>query len=164
MRFEFRANGILQRNEFHWDAYPWGVCRLLSQMFRLCLNIFVLALVLTWIDFYFTKSSSTHLAELVKLNALVAFSGLASLRIIFVALNNLFAMVLFSVVFSKHNYETNIKIFALISCACIVYFVKYHTIPEAGLIFSNPVSIIILQVFLVLSLRSSVNSYGMRCL
>ncbi len=161
MRFD--PSSIFQRYEFNWDLYPWGVCRLLSQFFRLCLNTFVLSLALTFIDLYFNKSTSTQVGELVKINAIVAAAGLVSMRAIFVVLNNMFAMVLLSVIFSRNNYEGYIKIFALLASVCIVYFVKNRFISEAGLIFSYPVAVLLLEVFMVISLRSSINSYGIRC-
>jgi hypothetical protein len=142
MRFE--PASIFMRREF----MPWqneGICGLLVAMFRLCLNTFVLALVLTWIDFSFNKTGAIQFGLLVKLNAIVALTGLVTLRITFLALHNMFAMALFSITYSGRNYEGYVKLLAMVVGVCAVYFVKNRYIAESSrwfIWFRSEVSII----------------------
>ena len=162
MRFD--SASILNRREL----LPWrngGICGLLGAMFRLCLDVFVLALVLTWIDLYFTKSTPAHFNELVKINAIVALTGLVTMRAIFLALHNWIVLSLLTIIYSRRDYpyEGSIKIFTLLASACAVYFVKSHYIAEAGLIFSYPIAVVIFEMFVVMGLRSGMSSYGVKC-
>ena len=154
---------ILNRREL----LPWsggGLCDLVAAIFRLCLDTFVLALVLTWIDLYFTTAPVPFM-ELVKLNAIVALTGLVTMRAIFLGLHNWVVLSLLTIIYSRRDYPYvgSIKIFTLLASACAVYFVKSHYLAEAGLIFSYPIAVVIFEMFVVMGLRSGMSSYGVKC-
>lgn len=155
---------ILNRREL----LPWsngGICDLLGALFRLCLDVFVLALVVTWIDLYFTTSTPAHFNELVKINAIVALTGLVTMRVIFLGLHNWIVLSLLAIIYSRRDYSygASIKIFTLLASACAVFFVKSHYLAEAGLIFSYSIAVVIFEMFVVMGLRSNMSSYGVKC-
>lgn len=155
MRFD--PSDIFMRREF----MPWqneGTCGFLAALFRLCLNTFVIALVITWVDYHFNKTDAIQFVQLVKLNASVVLTGLLTLRITFLALNNIFVMALLSIIDSGRHFEKFVKTVALTAGIVAVYLVKDHYNVEANLSLSYPVAVILLDIFLILFLRSSVGN------
>lgn len=136
------------------DLYPWsndGVCGLLSGLLSLCVNIIVLALVLSSIDYYFEVSNSVSFERMLRINVIVAASGLMIIRVISIMLTTMRASVLFS------------GFFALFVSACFVFYLKYNYINEFHLVFNYSAAVFILDIYLVLSLRASLFSYGVKC-
>ena len=150
----------------HRELFPWsndGVCGLLSGFIWLCLNTIVLALVLSSIDYYFQLSSSVTLERILRINVVVAASGLMIIRTISIVLHTPLTSMIFSKILSERNYLRNAGLFALFVGACFVFYLKYNYINEFNLVFNYPSVIFVIDIYLMLSLRAYLSSYGVSC-
>ena len=157
----FNTEMILSRREFM--PIDWGPCSLLSGTFRLLINTFVLALVLSWVDFNFSNAAIVHAEVLLKSNAIIAFSGLATIRVLYLILHNEIWGLLTYVFLPKIILLGSDRIFPLLLSALVVFILKQHDFAEYGLVFSSPIAVIFSDILLVLSLRTVVFSYGFQC-
>jgi len=157
----FKTEMILARREF--IPGDWGPCGMIAGLIRILINTFVLALVLTWIDYYYSNAGIVHAEALMKSNAIIALSGLLTMRILYLFLNNEVSNLLAYVLLPKIIHGGGNKIFPLLMSALVVFILKQQGIAEYGLVFSSPGAVIFSDVFCVLSLRTIVLSYGIQC-
>lgn len=158
MKFDIAA--INYRSDFPRKGSVTDVCGVLNYLFRFAVNTLVLTAVLAWIDFYFSKAALPSMHELVMQNLKVALIGLIAIR---VAYPVAFAAGIVVWAVSKSDAYRYLGIFALLLSGGVIVIVKYHFISKFGLVFTYPLAIALSEAFIVLSLRSYVESYGVRC-
>jgi len=160
---KFDVNRVLARRELMSNTLsPFGFCNLFSELFRLLVNVFVLALVLTYIDTHF-GTLTVYNDQVIKSNAITAISGLLALRVTFLIWNSYVIAIFASALLSEKIYSVSIRAFPMIVSACVVFVLGKNHVEAYGIVFNYPIATILGKVFIVLSLRSSFASYGFSC-
>lgn len=158
MKFDISA--VTRRYDFlHWRTTR-DVCGALYLLFWFAVNTLVLTAVLAWIDFYFNRSGAVGMEDLVTHNLKLVIIGLIAIPVaVLVALAG--GMVFW--LFTRRDVERYLGFVALLLAGAVVVIVKYHFISNLGLTFTYPAAVVFAQAFIVLSLRSYVERYGVSC-
>lgn len=158
MKFDIAANN--HRYDFIRSDTLRDGCAVLYFVFRFALNTLVLTAVLAWIDFYFNQSASVSLRDLVMHDLRLVLIGLIAIPL---AYPIAFAAGIGYWAVTKADAYRYLGIVALLLSGAVIVIVKYHFIARLGLAFAYPAAIVVAQAFIVLSLRSYVEKYGVSC-
>ena len=158
MKFDIAANNY--RYDFIRSGTTKDACWIAYFLFRFAVNTLVLTAVLAWIDFYFNRSAAVGVQELVTHNLKLAIIGLIAIPVAYpVALAGGIVFWLFT----RGDGQRYLGLVALLLAGAVVVVVKSYFISKLGLTFAYPAAVVFAQAFLILSLRSYVENYGVRC-
>lgn len=158
MKFDIAANNY--RYDFIRSGTLRDVCAVLYFLFRFAVNTLVLTAVLAWIDFYFNQSAAVSLRDLVMHNLRLVLIGLIAIPL---AYPIAFAAGIGYWAVTKGDAQRYLGVVALLLSATVMVIVKYEFISRLGLTFAYPAAVVLAEAFIVLSLRSYVENYGLRC-
>lgn len=158
MKFDIAANNY--RYDFIRGGSVSDVCGVLYFLFRFALNALVLTAVLAWIDFYFNRAPSIGAHDLVMHNLRLAVIGLIAIP---VAYPIAFAAGIAFWIVTRGDAYRYVGMVALLLAGAVVVIMKYHFISKLGLTFAYPAAVVFAQAAIVLSLRSYIENYGVRC-
>lgn len=158
MKFDIAA--VTHRYDFvHWRTIR-DVCGALYFLSWFAVNTLVLTAVLAWIDFYFNRSAAVGMEDLVTHNLKLVIIGLIGIPV--AALVALAGGMVFWL-FTRRDAQPYLGLVALLLAGAVVVIVKYHFISKLGLTFTYPAAVVFAQAFIVLSLRSYIEKYGVSC-